>query len=108
MTSEWADVSVGVVEGKPDWNTLVVRTQKGANLVDNARKAGYLVTESMPAENLQHLCLAAAGKKKRALTQAKEENLLNTREDGERAALRIPEDVVDKILTQDLEAVCRT
>jgi coenzyme F420 hydrogenase subunit beta len=108
MTSEWADISVGVLEGKSDWNTLIVRTEKGAHLVNNARKAGWLVTEGMPAKNLQHLCLAAAGKKKRALIQAKEENLLNTREDDKRAALRIPEDVVDKILTEDVEAECRT
>ncbi|MGD2269051.1 MAG: Coenzyme F420 hydrogenase/dehydrogenase, beta subunit C-terminal domain [Desulfobacterales bacterium] len=108
MTSEWADVSVGVLEGKSDWNTVIIRTEKGADLVNTARKAGFLVTEGMPAENLQHLCLAAAGKKKRALAQAKEEHLLNTREDAKRAALRIPEDVVNKILTEDVEAVCRT
>ncbi len=103
MTSEWADVSVGVVEGKSDWNTLIVRTEKGADLVNTARKAGYLVTESMPVENLQHLCIAAAGKKKRALMEAKEKDLLNS----QRAALRLSEDVVEKILTQDAEAVCR-
>jgi len=28
MTSEWADVSVGVMEGKPEWNTLIIRTER--------------------------------------------------------------------------------
>lgn len=108
MTSEWADVSVGVVEGKSDWNTLIVRTEKGADLVSAARKAGYLVTDKMPEENLQHLCVAAAGKKKRALSAAKEKGLLNTQQEGQRAALRIREDVVEKILAEDVEEVCRT
>ena len=107
MTSEWADVSVGVLEGKSDWNTLIVRTERGADLVNAARKAGYLVTDKMPEENLHHLCVAAAGKKKRALTEAKEKGLLNTQEEGQRAALRIREDVVEKIFTEDVEAVCR-
>ena len=106
MTSEWADVSVGVLEGKSDWNTLIIRTDKGADLVKAARKAGFLITEKMPPQNLQHLCIAAAGKKKRALEKAKIEGLLNTREKDKRAALRIPENVVAKILAQDVEAVC--
>jgi coenzyme F420 hydrogenase subunit beta len=108
MTSEWADVSVGVLEGKSVWNTLIVRTERGAEQVDAARKAGYLVTDKMPEENLHHLCVAAAGKKKRALTEAKKKGLLNTQEEGQRAALRIREDVVEKILKEDVEAVCRT
>jgi coenzyme F420 hydrogenase subunit beta len=108
MASEWADVSVGVLEGKSDWNTLIIRTERGADLVNAAHKAGYLVTDKMPEENLHHLCVAAAGKKKRALTEAKEKGLLNTQEEGQRAALRIREDVVEKILKEDVEAVCRT
>jgi coenzyme F420 hydrogenase subunit beta len=107
MTSEWADLSVGVLEGKSDWNTLIIRTERGADLVNAARKDGYLVTDKMPEEKLHHLCVAAAGKKKRALTDAKEKGLLNTQEEGHRAALRIREDVVAKILKEDVEAVCR-
>jgi coenzyme F420 hydrogenase subunit beta len=108
MTSEWADVSVGVMEGKSDWNTLIIRTERGAKLVNAASKAGFLITEKMPPQNLQHLCIAAAGKKKRALEKAKAEGLLNTRGQDQRAALRIPENVVDNILAQDMEAVCQS
>jgi len=107
MTSEWADVSVGVLEGKSDWNTLIIRTDRGADLVNAACKAGFLLTEKIPTKNLQHLCVAAAGKKKRALEKAKGEGLLNTREKDNRAALRIPAKVVTKILAQDVEAECR-
>jgi coenzyme F420 hydrogenase subunit beta len=100
MTSEWADVSVGVVEGRPDWNTVIIRTEKGQQLVEKACEQGYLVTEEMPEQNLAHLSLAATNKKKRALVRAKEEGVLNTTEDGKRSALRINTAVVEKIIEQ--------
>ncbi|MFC2165329.1 Coenzyme F420 hydrogenase/dehydrogenase, beta subunit C-terminal domain [Acidobacteriota bacterium] len=108
MTSEWSDVSVGVLEGKSDWNTLIIRTKKGAQLVDAACHAGYLITEEMPAENWQHLCVASANKKTQALIQAKEEGFLNTDEEGKHAVLRVPEDVVKRIMAQDTEEICRS
>jgi coenzyme F420 hydrogenase subunit beta len=108
MTSEWADVSVGVLEGNPDWNTLIIRTETGARMVDAACQAGYLNTDDMPAENLQHLCLSSAKKKRQALHQAEEEGFLNTNNDGKHAALRVPEDVVQRILAQDTEEICRS
>jgi len=106
MTAEWADVSVGVLEGKPEWNTLIVRTEKGRQLVDAACKDDYLIKDDMPLENLQHLCLAATNKKRQALNQAKEDGLLNTGEAGNHAAFRIPEGVVKRILTQNPEEIC--
>lgn len=97
MTSEWADVSVGVLEGKPEWNTLVIRTEKGQQLVDKARQEGYLTIEDMPKENLEHLTWAAGNKKKRALVKAKEEGIVNTTEDGKRSCLRIDSQTLEKI-----------
>lgn len=108
MTSEWADVSVGVFEGNPGWNTLIIRTEKGEKLVDAACQAGYLMKDEMPAENWRHLCIASADKKKRALNLAKEEGYLNTDEEGKRSVLRVPEDVVERILAQDTEEICRS
>ena len=108
MTSEWADVSVGVLEDKPDWNTLIIRTEKGEQLVEAACQAGYLIKDLMPEENLQHLCVASANKKKLALNQAKEEGYLNTDEEGKHAVLRVPEDVVKRILAQDTEEICQS
>ena len=70
MTSEFADVSVGVVEGRSGMNTLIVRTERGRAIVDGAVKAGYLEIEDMPAENLARLKTAAGNKKKRALKKA--------------------------------------
>ena len=97
MTSEWADVSVGVLEGRPEWNTLIIRTEKGRELVNQARQEGWLIIEQIPEPNLDNLNLAASNKKKRALTRAKEEGLLNTSEDGKRSALRVSAELVERI-----------
>ncbi len=96
MTSEWADVSVGQFEGRPGWNTLIVRTDAGESLVREAVKAGYLELEPMPEENVRHLSWAAAGKKRRAFQQAAGANAVN-REDGF-SALRVPDRVLDSVL----------
>jgi len=98
MTSEWADVSVGVMEGKPEWNTLIVRTDKGRELVEAACKEGLLVTEPMPEKNLGALRTASMNKKKRALARARDRRVLNTNDDGNRSALRIQDGVLEKIL----------
>ena len=98
MTSEWADVSVGVMEGRPEWNTLIVRTEKGRELVEEARKAGFLETEAMPEKNLSHLRTAAENKKARALARARDRRVLNTQENGSRSALRLRDEVLKKIL----------
>lgn len=97
MTSEWSDVSVGVLEGRPDRNTLIIRTEKGRELVDRAVQEGYLVTGEMPAENLEHLAWAAGNKKKRAITRAVEQGLLNRMEEGQRSLFRLASDTVARI-----------
>jgi coenzyme F420 hydrogenase subunit beta len=99
MTSELADVSVGMFEGRPHWNTLIVRSEKGVEVVDRARREGFLETEDFPAENLNHLSKAAADKKDRSLRTLLRRQLVNN-QDGQRAALRIPPEVVEKILSR--------
>ena len=98
MTSEWADISVGNLEGEPQWNTIIVRTEKGETLIENAVTDGWLVTKEMPQENLEHLTFAAGNKKKRALSKAKAAGLLNNPEEGARSAIRIRADVIEKIM----------
>ncbi len=66
MTAEWADVSVGAYEGKPGWNTLIIRSEKGEVMVDEAVKEGFLIVDELPALNLAHLIQGADGKKRRA------------------------------------------
>ena len=88
MTSEFADISVGVLEGRPDMNTLIIRTKRGKAIVDEAVREGFLVVEDMPEENLEHLRWAAGNKKKRALVKVQKAGLVNT-SNGKRSILRL-------------------
>jgi coenzyme F420 hydrogenase subunit beta len=69
MTAEFADISVGSAEGIEGWNTVIVRTDTGARLVEVARAKNILEIGALPSQNLAHLKEAALNKKKRALRQ---------------------------------------
>jgi coenzyme F420 hydrogenase subunit beta len=99
LTSELADVSVGMFEGRPGWNTLILRSDKGTALIEHARREGFIETEDFPAENLKHLSRAAANKKDRSLRTLVRRDLINTKGE-ERAAVRIPQHVVDRLLNK--------
>jgi len=94
MTSEWADLSVGQFEGRPGWNTLIVRTDAGESLVRRAENAGCLEREPMPEESVRHLAGAARAKKERAFQRAADRQCIN-REDG-LSVLRVPKAVLDR------------
>ncbi|MDA8139336.1 MAG: Coenzyme F420 hydrogenase/dehydrogenase, beta subunit C-terminal domain, partial [Desulfobacteraceae bacterium] len=55
MTSELADLSVGMYEGREKWNTLIVRSETGARLVEDAVKEAFVIVEPMPEVNTTHL-----------------------------------------------------
>ncbi|MFP4453146.1 MAG: Coenzyme F420 hydrogenase/dehydrogenase, beta subunit C-terminal domain, partial [Desulfobacterales bacterium] len=103
MTAEWADISVGAMEGFDNRNTLIVRSKKGQELIQDAVKAGFLILEDFPEESLQHLQYAAAGKKKRAFEKAGQLNLVNTGQ-GRRSALRVNNKTLEKMISEQ-EAV---
>jgi coenzyme F420 hydrogenase subunit beta len=84
MTAEFSDISVGVLEGRPDMNTIIIRTERGEKIVDKAQKEGFLILDDIPRENLEHLMWAAGNKKKNAFIKAKQEGLLTQREKGAR------------------------
>ena len=67
MTSEFADISVGMVEGIQDWNTLIVRTTAGKKFIERAKKAGVINTRPLEKTRLEHLRGASFTKKKRAV-----------------------------------------
>jgi coenzyme F420 hydrogenase subunit beta len=67
MTAEFSDLSIGAVEGISGWNTVIVRTAKGQELMEEARRARAIEVADMPRANLKHLQEAALLKKKRAL-----------------------------------------
>jgi len=67
LTSEWADISVGMFEGRPGWNTIIIRSDTGMRMVKEACKSGYLVVDEMPEKQIFHLKKAAQNKRQRAL-----------------------------------------
>jgi coenzyme F420 hydrogenase subunit beta len=71
MTAEWADISVGTVEGVEGWNTVVVRTERGAHLLSGFIEAGQLEIRALPGENLVHLKEASTNKRKRGISAQK-------------------------------------
>jgi coenzyme F420 hydrogenase subunit beta len=73
LTAELADVSVGAVEGVDGWNTLIVRSEEGKQLVKAAVAGGAIETARLPEENLAHLKEAALLKKQRALKKIVDE-----------------------------------
>jgi len=71
MTAERADLSVGAVEGMDGWNTLIVRSSKGKDLVDRAIEKGVVEIAELPPENLDHLIEASLNKRKRGYENQK-------------------------------------
>ena len=72
MTAEFADISVGTLEGEEGWNTVVVRTKRGMDLFERVLGNGALEQKQIPKANLEHLKDAANNKRLRA-QQANEE-----------------------------------
>jgi coenzyme F420 hydrogenase subunit beta len=68
LTAEFSDLSVGGGRGEVSgWNTLVIRTEKGLELVDSARRKGVIETAPIPEENLRRLENAADIKRRRGM-----------------------------------------
>jgi coenzyme F420-reducing hydrogenase beta subunit len=65
--SELADISVGSTEHYPGWNSLIVRTDKGKQLVTDAKTAGIIELQPYPHDRLPVLRQAVFNKKKRVL-----------------------------------------
>ena len=97
MTSEFSDLSVGVMEGRPDMNTLIVRTDRGRKIVEEAEREGYLIVSEMPEENLEHLIWAAGNKKERGLVKAKDEGMVNTNVEETKSYLRMSVEVLERV-----------
>jgi len=69
MTNEFSDISVGSVEGEENWNTIIVRTKKGEELLQAAKNTGILEVRPLEQERLNHLREASLIRKKRVLTE---------------------------------------
>lgn len=89
MTAEFADISVGALEleGEKNKNIIIIRTERGEKLVNDAAKAGYLAISPLSAGALEGLSKASMNKKVRAFTRMSDEKMLNG--DAERSAVII-------------------
>ncbi len=95
MTSEFADISVGAAEGIQGWNTVIVRTDVGAELMQLAKARGKVETDALPPQNLAHLKEAALLKKKRAV----KEIIQRSGDKGNLLYLGLSESTVSKLLS---------
>jgi len=97
MTAELSDISVGTVEGKEGWNTVIVRTAIGENLLRRAKKAGVVETRPLPKSNLSHLKEASLLKKRRAL------DALNEKGGIEKKYFTLSAHLIKRILSESEE-----
>ena len=91
MTSELSDLSVGTVEGVEGWNTAIVRTALGEDLLQRAESKGSLETRAYSEEHWARLKEASILKKRRALSAMKE---------TEEGHLRLSQMAIDEILKE--------
>ena len=94
MTSEFSDISVGTVEGEERWNTVLVRTARGEELIGRAGAAGVIESRPLPEENLSHLKEASMLKKQRAI------NALKERGELENGYLTLRPELIRQILSE--------
>jgi coenzyme F420 hydrogenase subunit beta len=94
MTAELSDLSVGTVEGKEGWNTVIIRTAIGENLLKRAKDAGLIETRSLPKDNLYHLKEASLLKKRRAL------NALNEKGGVKKGYVTLSANLIKRILSK--------
>jgi len=94
MTAEFTDISVGSVEGIEGWNTVIVRTQRGMDMIEEAQKKKKLEIKELPDKNIAHLKEAALMKKARAL----QEIVRKTGDQNDLLYLGISEKLKEKLL----------
>jgi len=74
MTAQHGDISVGAAEGIEGYNTVIIRTKKGQDILDECSKKALLELKPLPQENLLHLKEASNNKRQRAILRLKERN----------------------------------
>lgn len=68
LTAEFSDISVGSAGSAfPGWNTVVVRSPRGADIIALANRKNIIETQALPEQRLGHLKSAAMKKKRTAI-----------------------------------------
>lgn len=92
MTAELSDISAGTVEGIEGWNTVVMRSDQGERLFQEAEEEGVIESQPLPEDHLHHLKEASFLKKKRGLDSLREKGTNGT------GYLKISDALVRRIL----------
>jgi coenzyme F420 hydrogenase subunit beta len=67
MTAEFSDISIGSAGSAfRGWNTVIIRTEAGVELVKFAKARGILETQALPDQRLSHLKSVALKRKRTA------------------------------------------
>jgi coenzyme F420-reducing hydrogenase beta subunit len=93
FTAELADISVGSTEWKTGWNTLIIRSEPGRELVDGACREGWIEIQPFPEGKRKILRDASRTKKLKVLELLEHEE----QEKGIRSYLHIDELEKEKI-----------
>jgi coenzyme F420 hydrogenase subunit beta len=67
FSSDFSDISVGSVGSKKGYSTLIVRSEKGEEIIEGLEKAGYIETTEIDEKLLNILEKIAGGKKSKNL-----------------------------------------
>lgn len=62
LTSETSDVSVGSIGSEPGWSTVIIRTEKGEKIIEDAIKQKYLKAKELTPSQLKLLEKIASNK----------------------------------------------
>jgi coenzyme F420 hydrogenase subunit beta len=71
FTSEQSDLSVGSVGSPEGWSTVIIRNEKGLELVENAEKANYIETKPISDSGIKLMERLALKKKSENLKEIK-------------------------------------
>lgn len=99
MTAELSDISVGTVEEKEGWNTVIARTAMGEDLLMQAKKEDVIETRSYPQKCLNHLIDASILKKRRAL------DVMNGKEGNEKDYFILSNKLIQRINSKSGEKI---
>jgi coenzyme F420 hydrogenase subunit beta len=76
-TSDISDISIGSVGSPKGWSTVIIRTEKGKKIVENAEKEGYFQTKTLTEKGKKLLEIIAKQKKQNNLKKIIEREMIS-------------------------------
>ncbi|MBE6487437.1 MAG: hydrogenase [Methanosphaera stadtmanae] len=98
LTSETSDISVGSIGSENGWSTVIIRTEKGEKIIEDAIKQKYLKAKELTPSQLKLLERIASNK-----TKTNRENIEN-RESKARPVLYVRDKTDENIMEENLES----